>query len=257
MRNLLFNISYNGARYHGYQVQANALSVAEVLQNAVEEVLHVREPIVGCSRTDTGVHANSYFFNMKTTCAIPPERMVVALNRALPMDIAVNACREVPLDFHARYHCTGKEYLYKLWNSPVKNPFLENLVCNYRYPVEEEKLHAAAQAFVGTHDFRSFCALGGKEMETTRTIHRFSVTRQGDLVLFRVAGDGFLYNMVRIMVGTLLTVQEGRLTAQDLLPILAAKDRRAAGKTARAEGLYLNRVYYGGETIEQLNIHAE
>lgn len=257
MRNLLFNISYNGARYHGYQVQANAVAVAEVLQDAIEAVLHVREPIVGCSRTDTGVHANSYFFHMKTECRIPCERMVIALNRALPMDIAVHACREVPLDFHARYCCTGKEYLYKLWNSPIKNPFMEHLVYNYRFPIDVERLNEAAQAFVGTHDFRSFCALGGKDIGTVRTIHRFSVKREGELVLFRVAGDGFLYNMVRIMVGTLLTIQEGRLSPDDLPKIIEAKDRRAAGKTARAEGLYLNRVYYGGEDIEQLNIHAE
>lgn len=257
MRNLLFNISYHGARYHGYQVQANALSVAEVLQNAIEQVIGVREDIVGCSRTDAKVHANSYFFNMKTTCQIPCANMVTALNRSLPMDISVNRCTEVPLAFHARYDCTGKEYIYKLWNSAVKNPFLDKLVTNHRYAVDERMLHHAAQAFVGTYDYKAFCAKGSKDIETTRTVHSFSVERKGDLVLFRVAGDGFLYHMVRIMVGTLLAVQEGQLSAADIKPIILSRDRRNAGKTARPEGLYLNRVFYGGETFEKFNSRAE
>lgn len=257
MRNLLFNISYHGAHYHGYQVQANALSVAEVLQNAIERVIGVREDIVGCSRTDAKVHANSYFFNMKTTCRIPCENLVVALNHALPMDISVNHCAEVSLDFHARYDCTGKEYVYKLWNSAVKHPFMDKLVTNHRYPVDEVQLHQAAQAFVGTYDYRSFCSRGSKDIETTRTIHSFSVTREGEMVLFRVTGDGFLYHMVRIMVGTLLAVQEGQIKPSDIRPIILSCNRANAGQTARPEGLYLNRVFYGGNTFEKFNSRAE
>lgn len=244
MRNLLVNICYNGANYHGYQVQANGITVAQTVQDAVEKVLKVREPITGCSRTDAGVHANSFYFHMKTEALIPCENLVKALNCALPGDIAVLSCREVPLDFHARYCCKGKEYVYKLWNGPVKNPFLEHFAAFYPYPVDVEKLDCAAKAFVGTHDFKAFCAAGGKEMDTTRTIYDFTVRREGNLVLFTVRGNGFLYNMVRIMVGTLLKIQEGKIPVNGIPMILEKRERALAGNTAKPEGLYLNQVFY-------------
>ena len=247
MRNLLFHIAYNGARYHGYQVQSNAVSVAQVLQDAIEQILKVREDIVGCSRTDSKVHANSYYFNMKTESRIPADRMTVAMNVQLPDDIAVLSCREVPLSFHSRYDCLSKEYLYKIWNSPVKNPFLENLALHYKHPLDAALLHEAAQAFVGTYDYKAFCAAGGKEMDTVRTIYRFDVWREGEMVLFRVSGDGFLYHMVRIMVGTLLAVQMGQIQKESIRGIILGRDRRLAGPTAKPEGLYLNQVNYGSE----------
>lgn len=250
MRNLLFNISYNGTNYHGYQVQENALTVSEVLQDAIEIVLKIREPITGCSRTDTGVHANNYYFNMKTNAAIPPEKLVIALNNHLPSDIAVHSCLEVPMKFHARYHCVSKEYLYQIWNAPVKNPFLQEMAYHYKYPIDEHLLNRAAKYFIGTYDFKAFCAKGGKEMETVRTIYDFSVYREGNMVYFKVSGNGFLYNMVRIMIGTLLKVQEGKLSPEAILEIIASKNRRMAGATARPEGLYLNQVFYGGEWFE-------
>lgn len=123
MRNLLFEIAYQGTRYHGYQVQENALSVAQVLQDAIEAVTGSRDDITGCSRTDTGVHANSFYFNMKTESRIPEDRFPIALNHALPPDIAVKRCQEVPMEFHARYHCLRKEYLYRIWNSEIRSPF--------------------------------------------------------------------------------------------------------------------------------------
>lgn len=244
MRNLLVNISYNGANYHGYQVQANALSVAEVLQDAIEKVVKVREDIVGCSRTDSRVHANSYYFHMKTECTIPAERFVIAMNRMLPADIAVNTCTEVPLAFHARYSCKKKEYLYKIWNSDVKNPFLKDMVYQYRHPVDIELLNRAAQEFLGTHDFKAFCSSGGKQIPTFRTIYQCEWYREGDMVYFRVSGDGFLYHMVRIMVGTFLKINERQLVPEDIAQILESRDRCRAGNTARPEGLYLNRVEY-------------
>lgn len=250
MRNLLVEICYNGANYHGYQVQANGITVAQTVQDAVEQVLKVREPITGCSRTDAGVHANSFYFHMKTERRIPCENLIKALNCALPGDIAVLSCKEVPLDFHARYSCKGKEYVYKLWNAPVKNPFLEHLAAFYPYPVDEGRLDRAAKDFIGTHDFTAFCAAGGKKMDATRTIYDFTVRREGDLVLFTVRGNGFLYNMVRIMVGTLLKIQEGKIPFDGIPRILKQKNRALAGNTAKAEGLYLNRVFYDDD-IEQ------
>lgn len=252
MRNLLFEISYRGTNYHGYQVQKNARSVAQTIQDAVEAVCGVREPIVGCSRTDTGVHANAYCFNMKTDCRIPEDRFVIALNHALPPDIAVRRCREVPMSFHARYDCVGKEYLYRLWNSAVRNPFLDGLVSEYRYPLDVPLLHRAAQDFVGTYDFRAFCAAGGKEMDTVRTMEACSFYREeGDMVCFRVSGSGFLYHMVRIMVGTLLEINEGKIPPDSVREIILSRDRTRAGRTAKPEGLYLNRVKYEVEWFGQ------
>lgn len=240
-------VSYNGTAYHGYQVQANAVTVAETLQDAIEALLKVREPIVGCSRTDAGVHANSFFFHMKTEARIPCENFVLAMNCSLPGDIAVLSCREVSPDFHARYCAKGKEYVYKVWNSAVKNPFLQHLALQYPYPIDEKQLNEAAKKLIGTHDFKAFCAQGGKEMDTVRTIYDFHVKREGDMVLFTVRGNGFLYNMVRIMVGTLLKVQEGKITANEIAEIIESRDRKRAGNTVQPQGLYLNRVFYGDE----------
>ena len=249
MRKLLFEMAYDGSRYHGYQVQQNALSVAEVVQDAVETVFKKREDIVGCSRSDAGVHANQYFFHMETGLSIPTEAAVIALNNCLPGDVAILSCREVPpdkaADFHARYSVCWKEYVYKIWNSKVKNPFLQNRALQVKYPVDAELLDRCAQEFIGIHDFRGFCSAGAKPTQNyTRIIYAAHVRRDGDLIEFRVAGDGFLYNMVRIMVGTLLLASQGKLREGDVTAILASLDRERAGITAAAQGLYLNRVSY-------------
>lgn len=244
MRKLLIEISFFGAHYHGWQVQENAVSVQQVMQDAIESVLHKREDISGCSRTDSGVHANSYYFHMCTEAPIPCDRLTIALNRVLPNDIAVLRCIEVPMEFHARYDCAAKEYEYRIWNSSIPNPFLENMTLLYRWKIDENLLNEQAQSFIGTHDFTAFCSQGGGITECTRTIYAASVHREGDMVIFRVCGDGFLYNMVRIMVGTLLFVQAKRIAPGSIPDIIAGKDRARAGKTAGPEGLYLNRIFY-------------
>lgn len=243
-RNLLVEISYNGARYHGFQVQKNALAVEQVLQDAIERILGVREDIIGCSRTDTGVHANSYFFSMLTSNPISCERFIHAMNAHLPHDIAVISCKEVSLDFHARYHAKEKEYVYKILNSSIKNPFMHELLYQYKYPIDVDKLNRAAQAFVGTHDFSAFCTKDKKERSTTRTIFEAKVYKEGDMVYFKVRGNGFLYNMVRIMVGTLIKVAQGKISENEIPLIIESLDRKKAGVTAPASGLYLNKVIY-------------
>ncbi|GAA6513768.1 tRNA pseudouridine(38-40) synthase TruA [Merdimmobilis hominis] len=244
MRNLLLTIRYKGTKYHGFQVQKNALAVATVFQDAVEAVFHQRLDIKGCSRTDTGVHANRFCVSLKTESTIPCDRLVKALNINLPWDVAVLACREVPLDFHARYNCKGKRYVYKILNSEIKDPFLEGLVHQHRYPLDVQELNRAAQDFVGTHDFSSFCSAGSKIEDMTRTIYAASVRREGDLVLFTVEGDGFLYNMVRIMAGTLIDISKGLIPPDGIPAVIAARDRERAGFTAPACGLYLDEVFY-------------
>lgn len=245
MRRLLFEIAYRGTNYHGYQVQPNAPTVAETLQDAIEAVFRKREGIVGCSRTDTGVHANQFYFHMNTETTIPTEAAVIALNNHLPRDIAVLSCRQVPENFHARYSVERKEYVYKIWDAPVRNPILDGLVLHSRYRLEEKELDVLAHEFCGTHDFIGFCSAGGKIHDTVRTIFDCGVTRSGDLVEFRVMGDGFLYNMVRIMVGTLLPLNRSRLKPGDITRIVESKERSRAGITVPPDGLYLNRVLYG------------
>lgn len=245
MRNLLVTIAFDGRAYHGWQIQSNAVSVQEVFQRALAGVTGGPVDIKGCSRTDTGVHARMFCISVKTGHSIPCERLVAALNRFLPKDIAVLSCREVAEGFHARYSCVGKEYVYEIWNAAVRNPFLDGHAYHYWYPLDVEQLHQSAQDYLGSHDFTSFCTLDSRERENmVRTVRAFSVRREGDLVRMTVEADGFLYNMVRIMVGTLLRIAQGKF-APDCIPgIIRAKDRAQAGPTAPACGLYLNRVFY-------------
>lgn len=245
MRNLLLTISYDGKAFHGWQIQKNALAVQEVFQKALYNIIGGYADIKGCSRTDSGVHANMYCISLKTEHTIPEERLKAALNRHLPMEVAVYDCRQVEEDFHARYSCKSKQYIYKIWNSEVRNPFLNGYALHYRYKIDEKQLHKAAQAFVGKHDFTSFCTLDKREKgDFVRDVKMFSVERDKDLVTMTVEADGFLYNMVRIMVGTLLRVQQGKIPEDGIGEIIEKKDRKFAGPTAPACGLYLNRVNY-------------
>ncbi len=244
MRNLLLTISFDGTAYHGWQVQDNALTVQQTLQDALQQLCSRRDNVVGCSRTDAGVHANMYCCNIRTEHPIPCDKLVTALNAVLPRDIAALDCKEVDFDFHARYDCKSKEYIYKIWNSPNKNPFLYNHSLHYKYPLDEEFLSSQAKQFIGTYDFSSFCAAGSSVEDTVRTVMNASVERNGDEVVFRVEADGFLYNMVRIMMGTLIDISRGKLPENSIPQIIEAKNRFAAGYTAPARGLYLNKIHY-------------
>lgn len=241
----MLTISYDGKAFHGWQIQKNALAVQEVFQKALYAIIGGYVDIKGCSRTDSGVHANMYCINFKTEHPIPAVRLKAALNRYLPMEVAVLDCKEVDEDFHARYSCVSKQYVYKIWNSEVRNPFLNGYALHYRYKIDEKQLNRAAQAYVGKHDFTSFCTLDKREKgDFVRDVKMFSVERQGELITMTVEADGFLYNMVRIMVGTLLRVQQGKIPEDGIGEIIEKKDRKFAGPTAPACGLYLNRVNY-------------
>ena len=245
MRNLLLKLSYDGKRYHGWQIQENALAVQEVFQNALEQILGQRPDIKGCSRTDSGVHAYEYYVSLKTDHGIPCERLVGALNHFLPKDMAVYSCREMPLDFHARYSCSGKEYIYKIWNHPVRDPFLDGYVLHYWYPLDEKMLDEAARCYLGAHDFTSFCTLDQRDAgDLVRTVTRSTVERQGHMVTFTVAADGFLYNMVRIMAGTLVEVGLGKRSADSAAVPFETLDRTDAGETLPAKGLTLAQIEY-------------
>jgi tRNA pseudouridine38-40 synthase len=244
MRNLFFTLAYDGTAYHGWQVQTNGISVQQTLQDAFEKVLGERGNVVGCSRTDAGVHANMYCFNMRTQSRLSCGRIMSAINATLPFDIAVTSCREVSYDFHARYDCISKQYVYRIWNSPVRNPFLNGRALHYKYPLDEKMLENEAKAFLGQHDYASFCSAHSKIKSTVRSVSRFTVERSGEEIIITVEANGFLYNMVRIMVGTLLKIAQGKIEKGAIPGIIAAKDRSRAGVTAPAHGLYLNQVNY-------------
>ncbi len=245
-RNLMVKLSYDGSRYHGWQIQKNALSVQEVFQNSLTNVLGEAVDIKGCSRTDSGVHANMYCVSFKTSSSIKAGSIVYALNRYLPKDIAAISAVEVNENFHARYSCKGKEYIYKIWNDKIRNPFLHSYALHYWYPLDCDVLHDASRNFIGTHDFTSFATIDKRETKgMVRTIYNFEVHRENQMVEIKVSANGFLYNMVRIMVGTILRIAQGKISPTEIPEILEKKDRSLAGPTAPPQGLYLNRVFYG------------
>lgn len=247
MGKLLLTLQYDGTRYHGWQVQPNGITVQETLQNALERVTGTRPGVTGCSRTDAGVHALHFYCT--TEC---PERwgaasLCKALNAVLPEDVVVLSCREVPAEFHPRYSAIGKRYRYQLWNGAVRSPFWKGHSLYVRAPLDVDRLNETASLFLGKHDFSAFCSSGSSVEDKCRTITRSTVQRSGDLVTYTVEADGFLYNMVRILVGTLLDVHAGRLSAEDLQRALATGDRAYAGVTAPAHGLFLDDVFYRAE----------
>ncbi|MBP9988028.1 MAG: tRNA pseudouridine(38-40) synthase TruA [Ruminococcus sp.] len=244
MRNLLLRLMYDGTDFHGWQVQPNGITVQEEMQNAVEKILNKRESITGCSRTDSGVHANDFCCTVRTDSDIDCFKLTGALNAVLPDSISVKSCTDVDFDFHPRYDCKKKQYLYRVWNINNKNPFLKNYAYHYKNKLDAEFLNKQAKSFIGTYDFSAFCSSGSSVEDTIRTIYNFSVTRNGDEVDFVVEGNGFLYNMVRIMVGTLIEISENRIEIDTIKNIIESKDRTNAGRTVPACGLYLNKVYY-------------
>lgn len=247
MSRFLITIRYDGYNYHGWQVQNNALTIQEVFQNAVEKVFGERLDVKGCSRTDSGVHANMYCITLDSDMNIDCDNVIMALNTYLPNDVAVYDCKIVDDDFHPRYNCTSKEYVYKIYNGKYRNPFYDRYAFCYKYPLDEEYLNNEVQAFLGTHDYSGFCSVKTDIEDCHRTIKNVKVYRENDIVYFVVEGDGFLYNMVRIMVGTMLFVAQGKIKSGELESVIASCDRKKAGKTAPPQGLYLNKVNYFGE----------
>ncbi len=244
MRGLLLFLRFVGTNYCGSQVQPNGVTVMQRLQDAIEAVFGARLPIKCCSRTDSGVHANMFCVSLVAEKTLPCASVVRALNANLPYDMAVYDCREVPPAFHARYDAQGKEYVYKIDNGAVRNPFYHGLSYHYRRPIDARALDSLCGGFVGTQDFRALCAAHSGVKDTVRTVRECEVTRDGELVVFRVRGDGFLYNMVRIMVGTLIRTDETGGCEGNIREIIRSCDRTRAGFTAPAHGLYLNKVYY-------------
>lgn len=243
-RNLMLTLRYDGTDFHGWQMQENAVTVQQCLTEAARTILGEEVKINGCSRTDSGVHANMFCCNFRTSSPKDTEKILRGINALLPDSVGAYALEEKNLDFHSRFDCKGKEYIYKIWNGKYKNPFLTSYALHYPYELNTDMLERQAQFFVGSHDFSAFCAAGSSVKDNVRTVSRCSVKRDGELVTLSVTGDGFLYNMVRIMVGTLLDINSGKIPEDSIPEIIQSRNRDRAGITAKAHGLYLNKVYY-------------
>ncbi len=250
---LFIKIAYLGTNYCGYQVQPNGVSVQQRLNEATRALFGFDCDIVGCSRTDSGVHANEFcaVVTQKGTdelkTHLDAEKIPLALTAHLPWDISVFEAKWVESDFHPRYDVKQKEYLYRFYNHPIGNPFEEGRAYHVPKPISDEglaRMQEAASTLCGRHDFSSYMAQGSKITDPVRTVAYADVTREGNVVVFRIAADGFLYNMVRILAGTLLMVGQGKLDPKEVKKITEARDRRQAGPTLSPCGLYLNRVFY-------------
>ena len=242
---VLITLSFDGTAYHGFQVQKNARSVCETLQDALAALYGVRPPVKGCSRTDAGVHALGYCASYTQPKPIDPYKLPLAINRFLPADIRVTRARCVPDDFHARYSARSKEYIYRLRMSAVDSPFDARYCWRVSRSLDVPAMAKAAKLAEGTHDFRAFMSTGSDIEDTVRTVRFFRVEQEGELVRFHICADGYLYNMVRILVGTLVEVGAGRMRPEDMARVIEEGRRAAAGDTAPARGLFLYRVNYG------------
>ena len=239
MKRIKLTIAYDGTNYCGWQIQPNGMTVEEVLNRALKKLTGEDILVIGARRTDSGVHAlgNVAVFDTETT--IPAERIAMALNQRLPEDIVIIKSEEVPPDFHPRYCDCSKTYEYHIMNTQI--PIPTQRLTNYfvSYPLDVKKMRQAASYLVGEHDFASFCNVRTDVASTVRTIYSLDILQEGEMITIRITGNGFLYNMVRIIVGTLIRVGRGFYEPERVKEILEEKDRKAAGVTAPAHGLTL------------------
>ncbi len=240
----LLTLEYDGTGYSGWQRQLNGPSVQQSLEEALTKLLGVTTQVTGASRTDAGVHALGQRAHFDAATTIPPDKLPFAVNTKLPRDIRVLAAQQVKREFHARFDARGKEYGYTILNRRHASALHRDRAAHVPLPLDDERMHAAAQTLLGRHDFAAFQAAGGSAKTTTRTIHRAQVERQGDLLTLTLKGDAFLYNMVRIIAGTLILIGQQKLPMDSFTQAIKHKDRLLLGPTAPPQGLCLHEVYY-------------
>lgn len=244
MTNIKLTIEYDGTNYVGWQRQSNGDSIQGEIEKAINKVTGEKVNLIGSGRTDKGVHAKGQVANFITKSTIPADRFKFVLNNNLPRDIAIVDSIKVAEEFHSRYDALGKKYKYLIYASPITRPLYRNFVYHVTHPLDYEEMDKAINFFKGTHDFTSFMMSNNNTKTTIRTINQFSLDRNGYLIIFSMVGDGFLYNMVRIIVGTLVDIGRGKLKSSSIPYIISSKNRKLAGHTAPPQGLYLEKVYY-------------
>ena len=244
MKRVKLIVSYDGTGYCGWQVQPNGITVEEVLNKTISKMTGEDIHVIGASRTDSGVHALGNVAVFDTNSTIPADRMAAALNQRLPEDIVIRHSEEVPMDFHPRYCDCAKTYEYHILNAKIPVPTMRNTSYFVSYDLNIDDMRKGASYLIGEHDFVSFCNVRTDVENTVRTIYSLDIEEQGEQLIVRIKGNGFLYNMVRIIVGTLVRVGRGFYQPEKVKEILEAKDRKAAGVTAPPQGLYLVEIEY-------------
>jgi tRNA pseudouridine38-40 synthase len=247
LKRVKLTVAYDGTNYSGWQVQPNGITIESELNRHLSELLGEEIRVIGASRTDAGVHALGNVAVFDTQNRMPAEKISLALNTRLPEDIRIQESREVAADFHPRFCNTIKTYEYRICNRRFPNPCSRLYSLFYYWELDEKKMQEGADYLVGTHDFTSFCTNKPEYKDRVRTIYSLDVQRDGDMITVRIRGNGFLYNMVRIIVGTLLQVGSGKIPPQEIGAILEARDRGHAGDTARPQGLTLVKIEYPDE----------
>lgn len=247
MKRVRLVVAYDGTNYCGWQIQPNGVTIESVLNQHLSALLKEEITVTGASRTDSGVHSLGNVAIFDTNTRIPAEKISFALNQKLPEDIVVQDSKEVPLDWHPRYQKGKKTYEYRILNHTFRNPTRRLDTYFYHHKLDAQAMQRAADYLVGEHDFKSFCAIGAQVKTTVRTIYDCKVLKEGNIITIRVTGNGFLYNMVRIIAGTLIKVGAGDITSESILDILAACDRSKAGPTAPAHGLTMIGIEYAND----------
>ena len=243
MRNIKITIQYNGKNYCGWQKQNNSPGIQGTIEKAIFDITREEVKITGSGRTDAGVHALGQVANFKINSQIPVDRIPNALNAKLPKDISIVKAEEVDEDFHSRYSAKKKTYRYQIYNSQYRSPIYADISYPVKYDLDIDKMKKEAKSLIGTYDFKGFMSSGSSVIDTVRTIYNIEVSKSEDLIIIEIEGNGFLYNMVRIIAGTLVDIGRGRIT-EKMSTIIESKSRSMAGHTAPAHGLYLKKVDY-------------
>lgn len=244
MRNIKLTIEYDGTNYAGWQRQKNAVTIQQKVEQAIEDVIGKVSEAIGSSRTDAGVHAKGFVCNFLTESKIPADKFKKALNSFLPEDIVILKSEEVEINFHARFNSLGKTYEYTILTGEQRPAIGRNYMYYFHRKLSIESMRSGLRYILGTHDFSAFKNAGSSVKTSVRTIKELDIVEDGNIIRFIITGDGFLYNMVRIIVGTLLEVGVGRFKPEDVLDILNSKDRSKAGRSVPANGLCLKEVFY-------------
>ena len=242
--NIKLNICYDGTGYHGWQEQQNAATAQGTLLAAIKSVFGDVEMVHGVSRTDSGVHAISYIANFITEKSIPLENIPKAINSHLSADIRVLNAEIANDDFHAQFDCKNKTYIYRICQAQIQSPFERAYSWHFPYELDTIKMQEAAKYITGTHDFSAFCASGDERASRVRTVNNLSVSKENGIITIEINADGFLYNMVRIIAGTLAYVGAGQILPEEIKGIIESKDRTKSGITAPAHGLFLKEAFY-------------
>lgn len=243
-RNIKIEMAYDGTNYHGFQTQKNGITIQETLEAALSRFLGENIIVCGCGRTDAGVHAEKYFFNFYTASTVPADKFPLAMKAFLPDDIVLKKGEEADEDFHARFSIKKKTYVYRILNSTVQNPFLRNYAYFYPKKLDVKKMENACKLIEGTHDFKAFMASGGQVKTTVRTVYDLHIEENNDIISIFVTADGFLYNMVRIIAGTLIDIGTDKLQGTDIKNALLNNERKILGTTAPPHGLFMYDIEY-------------